>query len=99
MVCHGQIHRDNNLPAIEWANGVLEYYVRGIEVGKMWSDGVKLFEWTGQQCTITLEEILSESEVGKCNICIAVYLFSAISEWLRLSDLCPHCKKARGQII
>ena len=89
---NGQRHRDNDLPAIEWADGTVEYYVRGIKDAKMWCEDVKLFEWIGQQCVITLEEILPESEVGKCSSCVAIFLFSAISEWLRLSKLCPHCK-------
>jgi hypothetical protein len=144
---NGELHRDNGLPAIEWANGDKEWYVNGkchrdgglpaiifsngtkewYQNGKLHRDGglpavvrsdgnmlwykdgnlfyisphcsyltrknsVKLINCADEICPITLDEICNMSEVSKCCICKKVFMFSAMSNWLKTSNTCPHCR-------
>ena len=96
---NGQLHRDPvnviSLPAYKGANGDKEWWMNGVQIPQpppVWTTFQKQPVWTGQTCVITLETIQNDSEVCKCDVCLALILFDSLQEWLKTSNTCPHCR-------
>ena len=90
-----KLHREGGLPAVECADGDKQWWVNGVQIPQpppVWTTSQKQPDWTGQTCVITLETIGSDSEVCKCDVCLALMLFGVLEEWLNTDDTCPHCR-------
>ena len=93
---NGRLTRGGGLPAVIFGDGKAQWWTDGkyvSDVGpELWSDAPKLPKWVGQSCVISLETIEETSSMCKCDVCNAVCLFGALSEWLVVSKTCPHCR-------
>lgn len=90
---NGLLHRDNDMPAVIYGNGTMEWYRHGERYfPNHWETQPLFNDMPGKTCVITLEIILNDSEVCKCDVCSVVSLFGAMNEWLGKNDTCPHCR-------
>ena len=74
--CNGELHRDGDLPAVEFANGKVEYWRHGIEGFP--SDGVSSpthYEVEGKQLWDVMPDLSTKEEfLGYCKLNIVKYV-------------------------
>lgn len=92
-IINGLFHRENDLPAIIRADGSMEWFREGYKYyPDRWTTHPLLNDMPGKTCVITMETIMNDSEVCKCDVCSAVMLHSALQQWLEINEACPHCR-------
>lgn len=92
---NGKRHREGELPAVEKADGTKLWFKNGEQYfpERFWlEEPKKISADDNLSCVISLEPIHNDSEICRCHVCSKVALFKAMTEWLKLKEICPHCR-------